>query len=64
MRLILYIRKVNVSDSLKACLKIVLFVDRCSLASMEKLLCLATNLPNCGWIKELSKTTPPYCPAG
>jgi hypothetical protein len=28
---------------------------------MEKLLCLATNLPNCGWIKELSKTAPHCC---
>jgi hypothetical protein len=29
---------------------------------MEKLLCLVMNLPNSGWIKELSKTAPPSCP--
>jgi hypothetical protein len=37
----------------------VLFVDRCLLASMEKLLCLVTNLLNCDWVEELSKTASP-----
>jgi hypothetical protein len=44
----------NVSDSLKACLEVVLFVDRSLLASVEKLLCLVMNLPNYSWSKEPS----------
>jgi hypothetical protein len=57
-----YIEQFTVSESLKACLEMVLFADRSLLASREKLLCLVMNLPNCGCSEEPTRSLTPCYP--